>query len=195
MQRSHETFQVSPEDFFVEIDRAFVETRARLADLATRVDALGDLGTELARSSRPAPGAAPPPTRWCYDAVLPNLLFADVFAPEPVAGGAKRWVGRGGRLAATLRLPRHVQYDIEIDIVDFASDALAQSFFLRIDGMQYPWLSHADGRYASLALEIADPALADIAALDIEIGVDPSLIPSARDVSFAFRHLAINRRG
>ena len=104
-------------------------------------------------------------------------------------GGAKRWVGTGCRIAMTLQLPRNVQYDVAIQVEDFVSDAAAKSFYLRIGGLQYPWLSHEGKRYASFVLadEHAD-------ALALEIGVDAASISLDRDVSFSFRSIDVVRR-
>jgi hypothetical protein len=189
MQRSLERFELSPEEFFAQIDRSFADLRGSVAALASRVDALAALGEELARTRLPAAAAAPPAARWTWDVRLPNYLFDDLFEHEAVAGGAKRWVGAGGRISATLVLPRHVQYDLVVHIEDFVSDAAAQSFWLRIDDVQYPWLSHEEKRYTSLVL--ADTAR-DV--LHFEIGVDPASIPADRDVSFSFRMIDVVRR-
>jgi hypothetical protein len=189
MQRSLERFQISPEDYFAGVDRAFEEMRSGIGALARRADDLSALCEELALVRLAGPAAAPPPSRWTYDVRLPNHLFADLFDAEEIAGGAKRWVGTGCRLGVTLRMPRNVQYDLAIQIEDFVSETAAKSFFLRIDGVQYPWLSHEGKRYTSLVLidEAAE-------TLGIEIGVDPSSLPDGRDVSFSFRSIDVARR-
>jgi hypothetical protein len=190
LQRSLEAFQLSPEEYFAGTDRAFAELQAGLGRVVARVDALADLCAEMARIRLPLL-ASPPPTRWSYDARLPNFVFADVFEPEAVAdGGFKRWVNASGRLAATLRLPRHVQYDLAIQIEEFCCEAAAQSFYLRIDGVQYPWLAHAGRRYTSLVLE--DP---DAETLGFEIGVAPESMPAGGDTTFSFRSIDVVRRG
>jgi len=189
MQRSLERFQLAPEDFFAGVDRGFADLRAMVDDLAGHVEAQAELITQLSRTRM---WPAPPPAavaRWSYDARLPNFLFADVFEPEALPGGAKRWVGRAASIAARLRLPRNAQYDIEIEIEDFVSPAAAQSFYLKVNGVQYPWLSHRDGRYASLVLEDIDAE-----GLAFEIGIDPATIPPGRDVSFAFRAIDVRQR-
>ena len=189
MQRSLETYQLCPEEFFTGADRAFAELRSSIAAITARTDALADLCTELARTRLPLQ-ASPPATRWSYDARLPNFAFSDVFEPEALAdGGYKRWVNASGRLAARLRLPRHVQYDLAIQIEEFCSEAAAQSFFLRIDGVQYPWLGHASRRYTSLILD--DP---DAETLDFEVGVAAETIPADHDTTFSFRSIDVVRR-
>jgi hypothetical protein len=188
MQRSLETFQISPEDYFAGADRAFAELRASLGSVTARTDALTDLCAEFVRMRLPMLATAPA-TRWSYDARLPNFVFADVFEPEATSdGGFKRWVNGSGRLATRLRLPRHVQYDIAIQVEDFCSEAAARSFYLRIDGVQYPWLENADRRYTSIILE-------DIEAetIDLEIGVAPEAMPGG-DTTFSFRSIDVARR-
>lgn len=189
MQRSLERFQLAPDDFFAGVDRGFADLRATVGGLANHIDAQAELIAELSRVRMLPP---PPPAdlaRWSYDARLPNFLFVDVFEPEMLPDGAKRWVGRVARIAARLRLPRNAQYDLGIDIDGFVSPAAAQSFYLRINGVQYPWLSHQDSRYASLVLEDAE---AD--DLAFEIGIDPATIPAGQDVSFAFRAIDVRQR-
>jgi hypothetical protein len=189
VQRSLETFQLSPEEFFAGADRAFAELRASLGSVVARTDALADLCAEMARTRLPLQ-ASPPATRWSYDARLPNLVFADVFEPEALPdGGFKRWVNASGRLATRLRLPRHVQYDLVVQIEEFCSEAAAQSFYLRIDGVQYPWLSHASRRYTSLILEDLDAE-----TLDLEIGVAPEAMGGGGETTFSFRSIDLVRR-
>jgi hypothetical protein len=189
MQRSLEMFQIAPEEFFARADRSFAEFSAGLASVAARTDTLADLCAEIARTRLPLQ-ASPPATRWSYDVRLPNFVFADVLEAETTAdGGAKRWVNANGRLATRLRLPRHVQYDLAIQIEEFCSEAAARSFYLRIDGVQYPWLDHAERRYTSLIL---DDLEAD--TLDIEIGVAPDAIPEGCGTAFSFRSIDVVRR-
>jgi hypothetical protein len=189
MQRSLETFQISPEEYFAGTDRAFAELRTNLGHVTARTDALADLCAEFARMRLPLL-ATVPATRWSYDARLPNFMFADVFEPEALPdGGFKRWVNASGRLATRLRLPRHVQYDLAIQIEEFCSEAAARSFYLRIDGVQYPWLGHEGRRYTSLILEDLD---ADI--IDLEIGVAPETMPDGGDTTFSFRSIDVVRR-
>ncbi len=189
MQRSLEIFQISPEDYFAGTDRAFAELRAGLGSVSARADALADLCAEMMRMRLPLQ-ASPPATRWTYDARLPNFVFADVFEPEALEdGGFKRWVNASGRLATRLRLPRHVQYDLAIQIEEFCSEAAARSFYRRIDGVQYPWLSHAGRRYTSLILEDLDAE-----TLDLEIGVAPEAMPDGADTTFSFRSIDVVRR-
>jgi hypothetical protein len=189
MQRSYERFEISPEAFFDHIDRAFADLRALVGALEARVDGLSVLTEEITRT-RLITAGAPAPARWTYDARLPNFLFDDVLDPEPLDGCARRWVGAGGRITGRLRLPRNVQYDLTIEIEDFVSDAAARSFYLRIDGMQYPWLGNAAKRYTSIVLAEEE----DADTLAFEIGVDPGCIPPERDVSFSFRAIDIARR-
>ncbi len=188
MQRSLERFQLAPDDFFTGVDRGFADLRAAVGEIAGHVDAQAELIADLTRI-RMMPAQAAQMSRWSYDARLPNQLFADVFEPEGVPDGAKRWVGLTARIAGRLRLPRNAQYDLVIDIDAFVSPEAARSFYLRIDGVQYPWLSQHDRRYASLVLE--DDGAADLA---FEIGVDPATIPPGRDVSFAFRAIDVKQR-
>jgi hypothetical protein len=189
MQRSSELFQIAPDEFFAGIDRDFAEIRATLAEVAQRAEAVGELCEAVVRTRAAPPAAGAPASRWTFDARLPNFLFADVFEPEPLTDGAKRWVGGSGRIAAALRLPRHVQYDFAIQVEEFASEAAARSFWLRINGVQYPWLDHAGKRYTSIVLDDAD---AD--GLNFEIGVDPASLPDTADVSFSFRSIDVSRR-
>lgn len=189
MQRSLERYQLAPDDFFAGVDRGFADLRATMGSLAGHIDAQADMIAELSRTRMLRP---PPPAevaRWSYDARLPNFLFADVFEPEAAPEGAKRWVGRAGRIAARLRLPRNAQYDLAIDIESFVCPEAAQSFYLRINDARYPWLSHQDGRYASLVMEDAEAC--DLA---FEIGIDPATIPAGQSVSFAFRTIDVRQR-
>jgi hypothetical protein len=189
MQRSLERFQISPEEYFADLDRTLADARTGLAALDRRMDELTELCGALARARVSETRLHAPPVRWSYDSRLPNYLFDDVFEPEAVEGGAKRWVGRSGRIAATLHLPRHVQYDLAIQIADFAGDAAARSFYLRIDGEQFPWLSHEGKRYASMTLSDGTAG-----TLTFEIGVDPATIGADSDVSFSFRSIDVARR-
>ncbi len=185
MQRSLERYQLAPDDFFAGVNRGFADLRAAMSRLAGHIDAQADMIAELSRTRMLPP---PPPAevaRWSYDARLPNFLFADVFEPE----GAKRWVGRAGRIAARLRLPRNAQYDLAIDIESFVCPEAAQSFHLRINDVRYPWLSHQDGHYASLVMEDAEAC--DLA---FEIGIDSATIPAGQSVSFAFRTIDVRQR-
>ncbi len=189
MQRSLETFQIAPEEYFAGTDRAFAEIRASLSTVTARTDALADLCSEFARMRLPLLASAPA-TRWSYDVRLPNFVFADVFEPEAIEGGGfKRWVNASGRLATRLRLPRHVQYDIAIQIEEFCCEAAARSFYLRIDGMQYPWLENANRRYTSLIQEDLDAEV-----MELEIGIAPETIPSGNDTAFSFRGIDVVRR-
>lgn len=189
MQRSLERFQLAPDEFFAGVDRGFADLRATVGSLAGQIDAQAELIAELSRARMLPPPAPAEVARWSYDARLPNFLFADVFEPETLPDGARRWVGRGAHIAARLRLPRNAQYDIAIHVDGFVSPAAAQSFYLRVNGVRYPWLSHQDSRYASLALEDAD-------AIDLafEIGIDAATIPAGHDVSFAFRAIDVWQR-
>ena len=132
MQRSLERFQISPEEYFAEVDRTFADLREMLNAQARRADELSELCREMARSQATTARTLPAPTRWTYDARQPNYYFDDLFQPEPVeGGGACRWVGAGGNVAVTLQLPRNVQYEVAIQVQDFCAEAAAKSIISR----------------------------------------------------------------
>lgn len=189
MERSLERFELSPENYFADVDRNFKSLRTAVATVEQRLDSLAALYEELAATRAIMQADQPLPQRWTWDVRLPNYVFDDIFEAEPVGDAAKRWVGGSGRIEATLRLPRTLQYEMVIQIEDFVSEEAARSFFLRIDGVQYPWLGHADKRYTSLIL--ADP---EATTLTFEIGIDRTTITAGRDVSFSFRSIDVAAR-
>jgi hypothetical protein len=99
-------------------------------------------------------------------------------------------VCRSGVLKTRLNLPRNVQYDFSISVVNFATPEFRESIRLMIDGKAYPWLSTENRIYSTIVLE-------DLHAegLEFEVSVETELLPEDKDVSFSFSRIDIVRRG
>jgi hypothetical protein len=190
MMNSSKLYKASPEAFFAALDNSIAQLETRLEECATRLDGISGLADRFLTDALPAKLVAAPCTGWSYFAALPNPYFADIFAPEHGTAGAKRWVGKSGRIGARLGLSRALQYDFAIHVVDFASHAAEASFALTINGQPYPWLDTAGHVFRTVVLE--DP---EAATFEFSIGVDPATIAEDKDVSFSFSMITVTRRG
>jgi hypothetical protein len=132
--------------------------------------------------------AEPAATSWTYDVRLPNLYFKDVFEPEIGPGFAKRWVSGSGILKANLRLPRNVQYDFSIQVLDFALPEYEETFYIQVDGRRYSWLKKSNREFHTIILE--NPTATE---LDFELGVRVSPEIAEKNVSFSFSEIQIRK--
>jgi hypothetical protein len=189
----HRLYQASPEEFYAELDKALLTIQqidARLSESSARVEAMVLLYEEFLRNSLSRHLITEAATSWTYHACLPNRYFKEsVCMPEKYGNGYKRWVRNDARLCARIVLPRAVQYNFTISVVDFISPEAEKSFTLKVDGTEYPWMS-ADRRvFKTVILE--EPASP---FLDFEIFIDPRTVPDGRDVSFSFTSIDLTRR-
>lgn len=189
MSRLYRLYEASPEAAFAKLEEDLAQLRARLAAVAENAEALRDcLDTALKGLTTPAM-IAPAPTRWTYDARLPNPYFDNVFDAEITAGEFKRWVRRSGSLKTRLALPREVQYDFSITVANFAVRECRATLRLIVDGREYPWLSVTENVFSTIILENPEAH-----GLEFEVCVDTALLPQDRDVSFSFSGIEIVRR-
>jgi hypothetical protein len=193
MSNLHLLYQASPEEFCAELDNALSKMRqidARLSECSTRIEAMALLQEEFLKTSLSRQLVSDAPRSWTYDACLPNRYFKDsVLGPERDANGFKRWVRSDARLSARIAVPRIFQYNFSISVADFVSPGAEESFTLKVDGKQYPWMS-ADGRLFKTVI-LDDPASA---AIDFELFVDPRAVPDGKEVAFSFRSINLIRR-
>jgi hypothetical protein len=182
-------YRASPEAFFSALDKAFTEIDIQLRDCITRLDGLSDLADRFLTQDLALRSADPRPTSWTYHAALPNAYFTDVFASETCGSGFKRWVGKTGSLKLRLSLPRSLQYDFAIKIIDFASPEAEASFALSINDQVYPWLGQEDRLFQTIIQEHATDLV-----LEFEVAVAPDSIPADRDVSFSFATIEVRAR-
>jgi hypothetical protein len=188
MKRLYRLYEASPAAAFAEIEEDLAQLEKRLATISEAAAALHGLVESTLRTISTPAVAVPAPTRWTFDVRLPNLYFDNVYDPELTETGAKMWVRRSGLLRTRLALPRVVQYDFSISVVDFAVPEWRQTFRLSVDGRVYPWLSVESGIFSTIILEAPE---AD--ALEFELSVASDVLP-ADDVSFSFSGIEIRRR-
>jgi len=190
MNRIYRLFEASPEAAFAELDDNLTQLSARLAAVSEVADALHHSFEMALKTLTATAVTVPAPTRWTYDARLPNRYFDGVFAPEITPDVAKRWVRRAGSLKTRLALPRNVQYDFSIGVADFVVPECQATLRLAVDGNTYPWLSVEGNVFSTIIPE-------DLQAQDLEfeVSVDPELVPHDKDVSFSFSCIDIVRRG
>jgi len=182
-------FRASPEGFFATLDVKLKELESQVAEVQAQLKGIADIADAFIHDLPVRIGAAPAPTNWTYQALLPNVYFDDVFEPE-ANPQPKRWVGISGRLAWTLRLPRIAQYDFAVQCIDFTSEAMRATFRLQVNGTVYPWLEAADGLHRTIILDAPDEA-----DLSLELSIDPATRPPETDVTFSFARIDIQRRG
>lgn len=190
MDRLFRLYEASPAAAFAELENDLDRLQTRLAAMSVQAEALRDTFENALKALTERVVASPAPTRWTYDARLPNLYFDNVFEPEITPEAAKRWVRRLGSLTTRLALPRSVQYDFSVAIVNFAAPECRASFRLAVDGEVYPWLSQDGNLFSTVILE--DPQADGLA---FQLLVDTDVLPEDRDVSFSFSTIDIVRRG
>src|SRR5579862_7680149 len=153
MDRLFRLYEASPEAAFVELGNDLERLKAQLAAATAQAGALREVFEKALQALTEQVVVAPAPTRWTYDARLPNQYFDNVFEPEVTPEAAKRWVRRSGSLATRLALPRDVQYDFTVAVVNFAVPGCRASFHLAVDGKVYPWLSQEGNVFSTVILE------------------------------------------
>lgn len=180
-------YNLSPEDCFRFVERTVDELRREVAALQESVEHLEALCGRLIETAamRPSAGQA---SGWSYEASQPNLYFADLLAPENIAGTSRRWVGSSGALAVQLHLPRIVQYSFVVEGVEFARPEYADAFHLRVGDRRYGWIGAEGGTYETIILE--DAAACGL-GFELAVAIDG---PASNDVTFAFSRLTIRRR-
>ena len=188
MNQLYQLYDVSPEECFRELGDTIDELKAQVAELGQRSELLENLFDSVVKSLATHPIAESPAAGWTYDVRLPNLYFQDVFEPEIGPGFAKRWVSGAGVLRAKLRLPRNVQYEFAVQVVDFLVPEYEQTFYMQVDGRRYNWLKSANRKFQTIILE--DPSAAD---LDFELGVIVSPQIAEKNVSFSFSEIEIRK--
>jgi hypothetical protein len=190
MNRLYRLYEASPEAAFTEIEDEVAELKVRLAAFSEMTDGLNRSLESALKTLVTRITIQPPPTCWSYDARLPNPYFDNLFEPEVGPDVTKRWVRSSGVLKTRLNLPRNVQYDFSISVVNFATPEFRESIRLMIDGKAYPWLSTENRIYSTIVLE-------DLHAegLEFEVSVETELLPEDKDVSFSFSRIDIVRRG
>ena len=188
MSGLYQLYDASPEECFKELGDTIDGLKAQVAELVRRSELLENLFDGVVKSLATRPVAAPPPTSWTYDVRLPNLYFKDVFEPEIGPGFAKRWVSGTGILKTSLRLPRNVQYDFAIQVVDFPLPEYEETFYIQVDGRRYNWLKTENRKFQTIILE--DPSATE---LDFEVGVIVSPQTAEKNVSFSFSEIQIRK--
>jgi hypothetical protein len=188
MNQLYRLYEASPEAAFAELDQNLAQLEKRLTMISETADGLHRVFESALRAVSQPAMLLPAPARWTYDVRLPNLYFDDVYEPELTEEGAKMWVRRSARLRARLGLPRNVQYDFRISIVDFAVPDGRDSFRIAVDGRIYPWLSTDANVFSTIILEAPGTD-----GLEFELSLDTDLMP-AEDVSFSFSRIDVNRR-
>ena len=182
-------YRASPEGFFAALDVKIKELETQLAGIQAQLKGVTEIAEAFIHDLPRRTADAPAPTNWTYQVLLPNLYFDDIFEAE-VTPEVKRWVGKSGRLAWTLRLPRIAQYDFAVQCAGFGSEVMRETFRLQVNGATYPWLETTDGLYRTIILEAPDEK--DIA---LELSVDPATRDPNADVTFSFTRIDIQRRG
>jgi hypothetical protein len=188
MSGLYQLYDASPEECFKELGDTLDTLKTQIAELAQRSELLENLFDGVVKSLAMRPVGEPPATSWTYDVRLPNLYFKDVFEPEIGPGFAKRWVSGVGILRANLRLPRNVQYDFSIQVVDFPLPEYEETFYIQVDGRRYNWLKTESRKFETLILE--DPTATE---LDFELGVIVNPQIAEKDVSFSFSEIQIRK--
>ena len=189
MDRLFRLYEASPEAAFGELEQDLDQLKTRLADVSAQAEALRDTFEKALKALTERVVTTPSPTRWTYDARLPNQYFDNVFEPEITPEAAKRWVRRSGSLTTRLALPRDVQYDFSVVIANFAAPECRATFRLAVDGTVYPWLAQDGNVFSTVILE--DPRADGLA---FQLSVDTDALPQDRDVSFSFSTIDIVRR-
>jgi hypothetical protein len=182
-------FRASPEGFFSALDVKLKELKAQIDEIRAQLEGVTEIADSFIYSAPARRDESPAPTRWTFEARLPNIYFDDVFEAETVVE-PKRWVGMSGRLAWTLRLPRAVQYDFAVQCVNFGSNEMRDTFRLHVNGTKYPWLEIEGEWHRTIILEAKDEA-----ELEFELSVDPATRAPGVDVTFSFARIDIIRRG
>jgi hypothetical protein len=189
MNRLYRLYEASPEAALAEIEETVAQLGARLTAVSEAADSLRGLFDSTLQTLTTPAAQVPAPTRWTYDVRLPNVYFDDLFEPEFAPEGAKRWVRRSGLLRTRLGLPRNVQYDFSVRVVNFVVPETRPSFRLSVDDKEYPWLSVDDNLFSTVILE--DPKED---GLEFEISIDSSQIPEEKNTSFSFSFIDIVKR-
>lgn len=190
MSDSFKLFRASPEAFFVSFDKKMQDAELQLKACLARTDSISALGDMLLTKKMPLLQREMAPKSWTYVANLPNLYFSDVFDAEVNGSEVKRWVGKSGRISASIPLVRSFQYDFAVEVVNFTSKEVEATFTLKVNGEVYPWLEVVDGRYKTIILESRTAS-----ELEFELSVDMAADASNKDVSFSFREISISSRG
>jgi hypothetical protein len=184
----YQLYDASPEECFKELGDTIDTLKAQVAELAQRNELLENLFDGVVKTLATRSVAEVPATSWTYDVRLPNLYFKDVYEPEIGPGFVKRWVSGVGILKANLRLPRNVQYDFSIQVVDFPLPEYEETFYIQVDGRRYNWLKTENRKFETIILE--DPAATD---LEFELGVTVNPAIEEGNVSFSFSEIQIRK--
>jgi hypothetical protein len=190
MNRLYQLYDASPEECFKELTESIDTLKVQMAEFTRRSEALEGMFEGVIKGLATRTIAEVPATSWIYDVRLPNLYFSDVYEPEIGPNFAKRWVGASGVLKASLRLPRNVQYDFSIQVLDFVLPEYEETFYLQVDGHRYDWLNRENRRFDTIILE--DPNAGE---LTFEIGVHADPQHNEKNVSFSFSEIQLRKHG
>ena len=165
-----------------------IEALARRVDLLEKTVAeMVVLGKEFWRGEAAELLIGASTTSWHYDVRQDNTLFSDVTNCDVFDGVyAKRWVGKGGELSATISINRAAPLQFSASVLEFAVPELEDTLALEIDGEPVEWSAH-NGHH--LTAEI--PQRPGRARLQFRLSVDRSLVPQDKAVSFSFSDLRI----
>ncbi len=183
MPNLHSRFQESPEACFNEIERALDELNQAVRGAVQRLESVAGLYEQYLKTRLPA-GPLPPMTNWVYDVRMTAPYFDAVYPPEVYPEFAKRWVNKIGVLTTRLAMPRRQQYRFEIQIRDFASKEIEDSFQLHVDDAVCPWLDRTDRLFSTV---IPENSAAE--SLEFRLSADPKAC--VHDVSFSFSTINI----
>lgn len=181
----YQLFHASPEVFCEELSRRLGAIDERIARVSAQVTELAEAIETYIRQDLPVARARPDITAWTYHAALPNTVFDTVYDAEILPVGAKRWVNETARLATRLVLPRNLQFQVEIQVMDFATPEVESTFAVTCDGEHLPWLSREGRLFSTLV-----PARPGLRALDLVFAADPESL-AGRDVSFSFQTIRV----
>ncbi len=179
-------YKASKEDFVAEVERNLNDISGRFREHDAIIEQQGLMLRELIAKTLARSTGTPHPTHWEYHAALPNIYFSDIYEPEIIPGGAKRWVGPSGSLEGIVVLPRTVQYRFEIQVVDFVDSTKVAAVELELDGKPYPWLDDTGRLYQTLIHE--NPSLDHVR---FRVHLPPNVDVADTDVSFSFSRLAL----
>ena len=183
MQNLSSLFQESPEACLAEIERVLENLHGSMQGVVQRLDSMAELYEQYLKTRLPMV-QIPSMDNWIYDARMAPLYFDSVYLPEVYPEYVKRWVNAGGILKTRLAMPRSRQYRFAIQIREFVSDEIENSFQLIVDGAVCPWISSENKLFSTVI-----PENAEADCLEFALVADPQAC--VHDVSFSFSTITI----